>query len=76
MNLLQNWKTSLAGLLSGLSVLAAAYSKGTLDSTTIATALGLILTGLTAKDSTTHSTVAQVQTATAAATAATTGAKT
>ncbi len=70
MSILTNYKTSLAGvasILSALGVLAAGFSKGTVDNTTLATAIGLFMTGLQglfAKDSTTHSTVAQVETAT------------
>ena len=70
MSILTNYKTSLAGvasILSALGVLAAGFSKGALDNTTLATAIGLFMTGLQglfAKDGTTHSTEAQVQTAT------------
>ena len=49
MSILTNYKTSLAGvasILSALGVLAAGFSKGALDNTTLATAIGLFMTGL------------------------------
>ena len=64
-----NWKTTIGGVLAGLPTIVIAsfmaynvkVSPLTYALLSIASGVGMLLTGVSAKDSTTHSTIAQVE---------------
>ena len=70
----QNWLTSLGGLLGGIPaiIIGSGYPLTPRQTQIIAIigGVGILITGLAAKDSSTHSTMAQVQTSTVKADAA------